>query len=82
MEAKPPVTAGQLGGIIVVIALILWFVQMRRAPGRLLERRDCERAYASALTPADTVAVDARRPIISSSADTVTCGSLRRDGRL
>lgn len=80
---QPGVWVGQIGGIIVVVALILWFVQMRRAPGRLFERRDCERAYASALTPADSLAVDARHPITNRSAtDTLTCGALRRSGQL
>jgi hypothetical protein len=74
--------ATQLGGIIVVVALILWFVQMRKAPTNLLQRRDCERAYAEARTAADTATVDQRRPILGQSTDTLTCGTLRRAGRL
>ncbi len=74
---------GQIGGVIVVVALILWFVQMRRAPARLLERRDCERAYASAFTQADSLAVDTRHPITNRSAtDTLACGLLRKSGQL
>ncbi len=73
---------GQLGGILVVLALILWFVQMRKAPTRLLQRHDCERAYEDAHTAADTAAVDQRRPIIGQSADTLTCGNFRRAGQL
>jgi len=74
---------GQIGGVIVVVALILWFVQMRSAPARLLERRDCERAYASAFTLADSLAVDTRQPITNRSAtDTLTCGLLRKSGQL
>ena len=73
---------GQLGGVIVVVALILWFVQMRKAPGRLLERRDCERAYAEARTASDSLIVDERQPIPGRSrADTLTCGALRRAGQ-
>ena len=73
---------GQLGGIIVVVALILWFVQMRKAPTNLLQRRDCERAYADARTAADTATVDQRRPVLGQSSDTITCGTFRRAGRL
>jgi hypothetical protein len=73
---------GQLGGMIVVVALILWFVQMRRAPGMLLQRRDCERAYASAQTRADSEAVDSRRPIVGAPRDTLTCGTLRASGQI
>ena len=74
--------AGQLWGITVIAALILWFVQMRKAPSNLLQRRDCERAYAEARTAADTAMVDQRRPILGQSTDTLTCGSFRRAGRL
>ena len=79
---KPKAWVGQLGGIIVVVALILWFVQMRKAPTRLLQRRDCERAYAGAHTAADTAAVDQQQPILGQTADTLTCGSFRRAGQL
>lgn len=84
MNGRRPLTGwvGQLGGIIVVVALILWFVQMRKAPTRLLQRRDCERAYADAHTAADTAAVDQRRPILGKTADTLTCASFRRAGQL
>lgn len=81
-EEKPRPLLGQISGILVVVALILWFVQMRRAPLRLLERRDCERAYEAARTRADSAAVDARHPITNSTtADTLTCGALRRSVR-
>jgi len=79
---KPSGWIGQLGGIIVIVALILWFVQMRKAPTNLLQRRDCERAYADARTAADTATVDQRRPVLGQSSDTVTCGTFRRAGRL
>jgi hypothetical protein len=82
MRQKPRGWVGQLGGIIVVVALILWFVGMRKAPTRLLQRRDCERAYTDAHTPADTAAVDQRRPVLGQTADTLTCGSVRRAGQL
>lgn len=65
-----------------MVALILWFVQMRKAPTRLLQRRDCERAYAGAHTAADTAAVDQQRPLLGQTADTLTCGSFRRAGQL
>ena len=80
---KPNLWVGQVGGVIVVLAALLWFVQMRRAPARLLERRDCERAYASAQTPADSAAVSSRHPITHrSTSDTLTCGALLRSGLL
>ena len=79
---KPSGWIGQLGGIIVIVALILWFVQMRKAPTNLLQRRDCERAYADARTAADTATVDQRRPVLGQSSDTITCGTFRRAGRL
>jgi hypothetical protein len=82
MNRKPRTWISQIGGSIVVVALILWFVQMRKAPMRLLERRDCERAYAAARTPAESIAVDARHPITDrTSADTLTCGALLRSAR-
>jgi hypothetical protein len=65
-----------------MVALILWFVQMRKAPTNLLQRRDCERAYADARSAADTATVDQRRPVLGQSSDTVTCGAFRRAGRL
>ena len=79
---KPSGWASQLAGIIVIVALILWFVQMRKAPTNLLQRRDCERAYAEAHTASDTAAVDRRPPILGQATDTVTCGSMRRSGQL
>jgi len=74
--------AGQVGGLIVIVALILWFVQTRKAPTNLLQRRDCERAYEAARTASDTAAVDQRRPVLGQSTDTLTCGTFRRSGRL
>ena len=75
---------GQLVALLVVISVILWYVQARRAPLQLLERRDCENAYAAARTNADTLAVDARRPLGATRPDSlaVTCGALRHTGRL
>ena len=67
---------------MVVVALILWFVQMRKAPTNLLQRRDCERAYEGARTASDTAAVDQRGPVLGQSTDTLTCGTFRRSGRL
>jgi hypothetical protein len=71
-------------GVFVVLVIALWFIQMRRAPIQLLERRDCEAAYRSALTRADTALVDARQPLDATRTDphAVTCGELRKAGRL
>ena len=75
--------AGQIGGIIVVLAMIFWLLQMRRAPMHLLQQRDCERAYASAHTGAESTLVDGRHPILAGSqVDPLTCGSLLRSGHL
>ncbi|HWC74859.1 MAG TPA: hypothetical protein VG454_13070 [Gemmatimonadales bacterium] len=76
--------AGQLALVLVVISVIVWYVQARRAPVQLLERRDCENAYAAARTSADTLAVDARQPLGASRPDSlrITCGTLRHTGRL
>jgi len=76
--------AGQLLALLVVISLIVWYAQARRAPMQLLERRDCESAYAAARTSAETVAVDARQPLDATRPDSlaVTCGTLRHQGRL
>lgn len=74
---------GQIGGIIVVLAIIFWFVQMRQAPMNLLKRRDCERAYDGVRTAAESAMVDRRHPILGGSqVDTLTCGSLRKSGQL
>jgi len=54
--------------VVAALTALLWFLQVRRAPVQFLERRDCEKAYAAAHTHADSLAV--------------TCGSLRRSGRL
>ena len=70
--------------VFVVLAVLLWFIQMRRAPMQLLERRDCQNAYATAKTAADTAAVDARQPLDANRTDrgATTCGELRKMGRL
>jgi len=75
---------GQIVTVFAVLAVLLWFVQMRRAPLQLLERRDCETAYAAAKTAADSLAVDARQPLDANRSDrgAVTCGELRRAGRM
>jgi len=75
---------GQLINVLVAIIVFLWFIQMRRAPMQLMERRACERFYEDARTAAETLAIDARPPIASQHLDTltVTCGALRRAGRL
>jgi len=70
--------------VLAALTALLWFLQLRRAPVQLLERRDCENAYAAAHTHADTLAADARQPLGASRADSLafTCGTLRRSGRL
>ena len=75
---------GQIVTVFVVLAVLLWFVQMRRAPMQLLEQRDCQNAYAAARAAADSLAVDARQPLDANRTDrgAVTCGELRRAGRL
>jgi hypothetical protein len=74
---------GRIATVLVAIVAFLWFIQMRTAPGQLLERRACERAYSEARTAAETLAVDARDPLQQSrETSALTCGSLRRAGRL
>jgi hypothetical protein len=75
---------GQIVAVFVVIAIFLWFIQMRRAPLQLLERRDCQNAYAAATGAADSALVDARQPLGAHRGDrgAVTCGELRTSGRL
>ncbi len=66
-----------------MLALILWFVQMRKAPTNLLQRRDCQRGYEEAHTASDSAVVDQRHPVIGQSrGDTLTCGTFRRAGEL
>lgn len=81
---KPRPWLGQITSVLVAIVVFLWFLQMRRAPMQLIERRACEHLYDDARTAAETLAVDARPPIESQRRDTValTCGALRRAGRL
>jgi hypothetical protein len=77
--ARPRTWSGQIVGLLVALAVIVWFIQMRRAPTQLLEKRDCQRAYAEARTAAETLAVDARQPLGAARPDSVavTCKSLR-----
>lgn len=86
-EGSPPNRSswtGQIVTLFAILAILLWFIQMRRAPMQLLERRDCQSAYATAKTPADTAAVDARQPLGANRTDrgATTCGELRKMGRL
>ena len=70
----------QLLAVLVAVVVILWYIQARRTPLKLLERRDCENAYAAARTAPDTLAVDARQPLGAHRTDSLaaTCGALRR----
>ena len=86
-ESSPPNRSswtGQIVALFAVLAVLLWFIQMRRAPMQLLERRDCQHAYAAAKTAADSLLVDARQPLDANRTDrgAVTCGELRKMGRL
>ncbi len=86
-DSAPPQRSswsGQIITLLVVLAVLLWFVQARRAPLQLLERRDCQNAYAAAKTQADSALVDARQPLGGNRTDrgAVTCGELRKMGRL
>ena len=77
----------QLINVVLAIVVLIWFLQMRRTPMRLMERRVCEHRYADARTAAETLEVDARPPIESQrpyTTDTaaLTCGALRKSGRL
>ena len=75
---------GQIVTLLVVLAVLLWFVQARRAPMQLLERRDCLEAYAAARTAVESTLVDARQPLGGNRTDrrAVTCGEFRKMGRL
>jgi len=65
---------GQALMVVAALTALLWFLQVRRAPVQLLERRDCENAYAAAR----------RQPLGATRTDSLafTCGTLRRSGRL
>jgi len=84
VAAQQRTWTGQIVGVFIVLVIVIWFIQMRRAPMNLLERRDCENAYRAARTAADSSAVDARQPLEATRADrhAVTCGELRKAGRL
>lgn len=70
----------QLINVLLAIVVFIWFLQMRRTPIRLMERRVCEHRYADARTAAETLAIDARPPMADGAA--LTCGALRKSGRL
>lgn len=74
----------QIVAVFIVLVIAIWFIQMRRAPMNLLERRDCESAYKAAHNAADSASVDARQPLEATRTDrhAVTCGELRKAGRL
>ena len=80
----PESRSSQIVAVFIVVVIAIWFIQMRRAPTNLLERRDCESAYKAALTAADSNVVDARQPLEATRTDrhAVTCGELRKAGRL
>jgi len=81
---KPRRWIGQVVNVLIAIVVFLWFLQMRRAPMQLMERRACEHFYEDARTAAETLAIDARPPIESQRPDTlaVNCGTLRKARRL
>lgn len=84
MRPQQRTWTGQIIGLFIVLVIVLWFMQMQRAPLQLLERRDCEHAYQAARTAADSASVDARQPLDATRTDphAVTCGELRKAGRL
>jgi len=84
VAAQQRTWTGQIVGVFIVLVIVIWFIQMRRAPMNLLERRDCETAYRAARTAADSSAVDSRQPLEATRADrhAVTCGELRKAGQL
>jgi hypothetical protein len=75
---------GELVTVFAAIVVFFWFLQARKAPMQLMERRACERAYDEARTAAETLRVDSQNPWGAQAQDTVTvtCGALRRAGRL
>lgn len=84
MRPEPQRWFGQLTSAVLVIVILWWFFRTHRTPMQLMERRACQRAYDDARTAADTLAIDARSPIPSQRPDslTLTCGALRKAGRL
>ena len=77
----------QVINVLLAVVVFIWFLQMRRTPMRLMERRVCEHLYADARTAAETLVVDARPPMESQRPNTadgaaLTCGALRKQGRL
>ncbi len=84
MRPEPERWFGQLASAVLVIVILWWFFRMHRTPMQLMERRACQRAYEDARTAAETLAIDASPPIPSGRQDslTITCGSLRKAGRL
>ena len=40
MAAQQRTWTGQIVGVFIVLVIVIWFIQMRRAPMNLLERRD------------------------------------------
>ena len=75
----------QIINVVLAIVVFIWFLQMRRTPMRLMERRVCEHFYADARTAAETLAIDARPPMESQRPNTadgavLTCGVLRKKG--
>jgi hypothetical protein len=84
VAAQQRTWTGQIIGVFIVLVIVIWFIQMRRAPMNLVERRDCESAYRAARTAADSAVVDARQPLDATRTGphALTCGELRKTGRL
>jgi hypothetical protein len=83
-DGKPsPVLTG-VAGAAIAIALCVWFLQVRSGPARVVALRQCENAYGSARSRADSLAVDTSSALQSRSdaAEHQTCGQLRAAGRL
>ena len=66
------------------VAGFLWLTFALGSPRQLVVRRECENGYAAARSHAETLLVDARRPVVSRAQASVatTCGELRLAGQL
>ena len=84
MRPEPQRLFGQQTSAVLVIVILWWFFRMYGTPRSVMEQRACQRAYEDARTAADTLAVDARPPVPAQRPDslTLTCGALRKAGRL
>lgn len=72
-----------LGGALVAIALVFWFVSVRSGPTALVARRQCQELYNNARSSADSAVADTMHTVNGGAIrDSVTCGELRARGEL